>query len=273
MSQPALSLAIRTLEDSLGGRLFVRTTRHVQLTPEGSALLPQAIRLLADWDSMRERSRQHFTLQRGHVTIAAMPSFAGNVLPRILVRYRARFPNVTLSVHDVVHEQVIDMVRAGRVEIGFAFEPDADQDLAFRPLFADKFVAVIPADGRLGRVKEVVWAELLEEPFIALQRPSTVRRFLEASLEDKGLKLHVALECHQLATVGQFVAAGLGVSVVPALCSAQMRSLGAACVPVRRPAISRRVGFITRRDQQLSTAAAAMTEVARESGRELSPRA
>ena len=114
ISAPALSLAIRSLEQSLGGRLFVRTTRSVRLTPEGVALLPHAQRLLADWESVRERLKQQFTLQHGHVTIAAMPSFAGNVLPRVLKSFRDRFPRVEVSVHDVIQEQVLEMVESGR---------------------------------------------------------------------------------------------------------------------------------------------------------------
>src|SRR5688500_16781100 len=123
MSQPALSLAIRSLEQALGGRLLTRTTRQVRLTPEGAAFLPQALQLLADWDNVRERIKQRFTLQTGHVTIAAMPSFAGNVLPRMLREYRQRHPNVEVAVHDVVQEQVVEMVESGRVELGFGFEP------------------------------------------------------------------------------------------------------------------------------------------------------
>src|SRR5690606_39160670 len=143
MSQPALSLAIKNLEEELGGRLLARTTRQVRLTPEGAALLPQALQLLADWDNVRERLRQRFTLQRGHVTIAAMPSFAGNILPRILREYRARHPNVEVTVHDVIQEQVVDMVEHGRVEIGFGFEPEAVDTLAFEPLFVDRFMAIV----------------------------------------------------------------------------------------------------------------------------------
>src|SRR5690348_4031355 len=124
LSQPALSLAIRNLEEALGGRLLARTTRQVRLTPEGAALLPQALQLLADWENVRERLRQRFTLQRGHVTMAAMPSFAANILPRILREYRERYPNVEVSIHDVVQEQVVEMVASGRVELGFGFEPE-----------------------------------------------------------------------------------------------------------------------------------------------------
>lgn len=84
LSQSALSLTIKALEEGLGGRLFTRNTRNVALTPEGEALLPLARRLIADWDNAEDELRQRFTLQRGRVTVAAMPSFAGNLLPPIL---------------------------------------------------------------------------------------------------------------------------------------------------------------------------------------------
>jgi len=72
LSQPALSLAIKSLEESMGGQLLIRSTRSVRLTPEGEVLLPIARRLLTDWDNAEDLLRQHFTLQRGTVSIAAM---------------------------------------------------------------------------------------------------------------------------------------------------------------------------------------------------------
>jgi LysR family transcriptional regulator, carnitine catabolism transcriptional activator len=264
LSQPALSLAIRSLEDTLGGRLLTRTTRQVRLTPEGAALLPRALQLLADWENLRERLRQRFTLQRGHVTIAAMPSFAGNVLPRILREYRERYPNVEVSVHDVVQEQVVDMVQSGRVELGCGFEPEGEGALAFEPLFIDRFIAIVPPDSPLSALTSVSWAQLLTHNFIALQRPSSTRRLLEESLAAKGMELSVALECHQLATVTQMVAAGLGVSVVPSLCRQQVSALGVRCLELSRPSIRKPVGMITRLDQQLSTAATAIRAAMRD---------
>lgn len=255
MSQPALSLAIRSLEESLGGRLLSRTTRQVKLTPEGAALLPQALQLLADWENVRERSRQHFTLRRGHVTIAAMPSFASNVLPPILHNFRTRFPNIEITVHDVIQEEVVRMVENGRVELGFGFEPEGADKLRFQALFVDRFVAIVPPRSPLAVAPSVSWAKLLSNNFIALQRPSTVRNLLEASLAAKNMNLRVGLECHQLVTVGQFVAAGLGVSAVPNLCEAQMTALGVKSLRLERPAIRKAVGLITRVDQQLSSAA------------------
>jgi LysR family carnitine catabolism transcriptional activator len=262
LSQPAFSLALKGLEQAMGGRLFARTTRQVRLTPEGEALLPRARQLLADWEDTEQMMRQRFTLRRGHVAIAAMPSFAGNVLPRVLTAYRRKYPKVNVTILDVIHEEVLELVGKGRVELGFAFEPESADEFHFEPLFVDRFIAAVPRGPVFSRLRRITWTQLLAHPFISLQRPSTVRRLLEEALRRDGMKLAVTTECHQLATVGGLVAEGLGVSAVPALCAGQMRSIGARILPLSEPVIERRVGLIMRGDAELSVAARAMHDVA-----------
>lgn len=253
LSQPALSLAIKSLEESLGGPLLERTTRSVSLTPEGETLLPLALRLLADWDNTEELLRQHFTLQLGKVSIAAMPSFAGNLLPLVLKTFRERHPRVNVAVHDVINEQVLEMVRNRRVELGIAFEPESLENLEFTPFYSDRFVAVVPTGSPLSGQERISWRELLGEPFITLQRPSAVRLLLEESVAAEHGRLPVAFESHQLVTVGRMVAQGLGVSAVPTLCIQQMQELGARCLPLYAPQVQRRVGLLRLSEHKLSS--------------------
>ncbi|QTF91173.1 LysR substrate-binding domain-containing protein [Halomonas sp. BM-2019] len=259
LSQPALSLAIKGLEESLGGRLLIRTTRSVRLTPEGESLVPLAKRLLAEWDNTEELMRQRFTLQLGRLTVATMPSFASNLLPPALMVFRSRHPRINVTVHDVINEQVIEMVRDRQVELGIAFEPEAAGSLTFTPLFVDRFVAVVPPRSLLARHERLSWPTLLTHDFIALQRPSMVRRLLEQQLGELGIQIPAAFESHQLATVGRMVASGLGVSAVPSLCARQMEELGARCLPLDDPAIERAVGMLTH--GELSAAAVALRQV------------
>ncbi|WP_338525275.1 LysR substrate-binding domain-containing protein [Pseudomonas batumici] len=261
LSQSALSLTIKALEEGLGGRLFSRNTRNVALTPEGEVLVPLARRLIADWDNVEDELRQRFTLQRGRVTLAAMPSFAGNLLPPILKTFRARYPQVNVTVNDVINEQVLEMVREGLVELGVAFEPQQGSSLAFTPLYIDRFVAVVPTDSPWVDQAEIDWHTLLTQPFITLQRPSTVRVMLEEHLRARDMSLPVEFESHQLATVGRMVASGLGVSAVPALCIGQMRELGARCITLRDPVVERAIGVLTKPGHELSAAAQALFDV------------
>lgn len=261
LSQPALSISIKNLESNLGGPLLTRTTRTLSLTPEGEEFLPVAERLLHDWDAAIEDAQNLFLLRRGKTAIATMPSFACNQLPDIFTAYKKLHPEVNISVQDVVAEQVVELVRAGRVEIGIVFDPGESEDLKFTPLFQDRFIALLPPEMKDSVPATLSWKTLLEKSFIALQKPANMRVLLENILAKHELTLSLAFETNQLATIGRLVASGLGVSAVPALCKVQMQEMGAICREIEGPSILPQVGVITRRRYPLSVAAKALEQV------------
>ncbi|MFL0810660.1 MAG: LysR family transcriptional regulator [Agarilytica sp.] len=260
LSQPALSITIKNLETDLGGSLLNRTTRTLSLTPEGEEFLAVAERLLQDWDAAIGDVHNLFSLRRGKISIAAMPSFACNHLPQAISEFRKNHPGVNISVQDVVAEQVVELVRKGRVELGISFDPGESEDLCFTPLFQDQFIALLPATfaNALPDDSPISWTQLLAHDFIALQKPANVRVLLETTLAKHNLNLNVVYETHQLATTGKMVANGLGVSAVPSLSREQMQEMGAICREIGAPKIVRQVGLVTRRRYPLSVAALAL---------------
>ncbi|MEW9796857.1 LysR family transcriptional regulator [Alteromonas sp. CYL-A6] len=254
ITQPALSSAIKKMEEQLGGRLFSRSTRRVQLTPEGEMLLPAAKRLINDWDETFDDMQHVFSMRQGKLTVAAMPSFADSLLPGILSRYHQQFPDIRLRILDVVMESVIESVQSGRAEIGFTFEPEIADGLEFVPLFEDKFIAIASPDHPLASSATVSWAQCLTYPFILMNRGSAVRNWTEQRAAQHGV-LSVVAETGQLGSVGQLVAQGLGISVVPALCEGQMAAKGLICLPFNDGALQKQVGLIRGARRGLSVAA------------------
>jgi len=261
LSQPALSISIKNLEEAVGGKLLARSTRSLALTPEGAEFYPAVQRLLADWDRSLEDVHNLFSLRRGKLDVASMPTFASSLLPPILGEFHRQYAAINITVHDVIAESVVDMVREGRVELGITFDPGDAQDLNFQPLFRDKLVAVLPQGHPLLNKKKLQWRDLQNFPYIALQRPSSIRLLIEQILQDHHINLTPAFEAHQLASIGRMVATGLGIGVVPALSSGQMHEMGAHCLPLTAPVITRNVGMITRKRQPLSQATEAMMAV------------
>lgn len=261
LSQPALSITIKNLEEVLGGKLLERSTRSVTLTPEGAEFFPVVQRLLADWDKSLEDVHNLFALRRGKLDIAAMPTFASSLLPAILSEYHRQYVDINVTVHDVIAESVVDMVREGRVELGVTFDPGDAQDLNFQPLFRDKFVAVLPQEHPLLKKERLRWKDLQSFPYISLQRPSSIRLLIDQVLQQHNIPLTPAFEAHQLASIGRMVTTGLGISVVPALSGGQMLEMGAQCRPLIAPAITRNVGMITRKRHPRSVATEAMMAV------------
>ena len=261
MSQPALSISIKNLEEILGGSLITRSTRTLALTPEGEAFLPVAKRLLADWDEAFNDVMNMFSLQRGKLTIAAMPFFSTALLPEILMSYQAQYPNINISLHDVINESVIDSVRTGRAELGICFDPGKNDDLVYTELYQEAFIAVLPATNPLAKRKKVVWNELFEYPFLALQQPASLTSYIREAMEQHDISMSVQIETQQLSSIAKMVAAGLGVSVMPKSSTKEMLEVGACCVPLVEPRITQSVGVIHRSRYQLSVAANEMREM------------
>jgi LysR family carnitine catabolism transcriptional activator len=263
LSPPALSIAIKNLEETLGGKLLARTTRSVVLTPEGKAFYPVARRLLSDWDQSLQDVRNHFALRRGKLDIAAMPTYTTNLLPHILADFHRQYPDINVTVHDVIAESVVEMVRERRCELGITFDPGDAPDLNFKPLFRDRFIAILPTKHPLLARKQLRWPDILAYPHISLQRPAGTRALIDQALAEKGLVLTPAFESHQLVSIGRMVSEGLGLSVVPSTSRAQMEEMGLECRAISSPVITHQLGVITRRQQELSVAAQAMQALIR----------
>ena len=260
LSQPALSMAIKNLEQAVGGKLLIRTTRSLSLSPEGQEFLPVAKRLVADWEVAFNDLHNLFAMKRGKISIAAMPSFAATRLPEVLASFCRQFPDINVVVDDVIAEAVTERVLSGRAELGITFKPEDLTSFDFVPILNDEFVAVLPPTHPLSHDKRITWQALTTYPLLLLQRPSSMRAQIERTLSGHHLEANIIMEAHQLATLGKMVASGLGLSIVPTLCIEQMQALGAVCKPLTRPDIHREIGVLFRKNNPLSTAGKAMVE-------------
>lgn len=215
LSQSALSISIKTLEEELGGKLFKRNTRRVEITAEGLSLIPYAKKLLANWEDMEKDVKQRFKLNRGTLNIASMPFATHAVLPAVVHEFSQRHPNISFSIHDVPNEKIIEKVQEGIFEIGICFQPQFCGQLTFQPLFQEDFIAIVPQSHPLAKRQQVTWRELCSFPFITLQNPSIIRHAVEKKCQENNVVLDLKVECHQISSLSHFVAYGMGVSAIP----------------------------------------------------------
>jgi LysR family carnitine catabolism transcriptional activator len=269
LSQPALSAAIRKLEEAAGGPLFARSTRRVRLTPEGEAFYPVAKRLLNDWSEAFGDLEELFSKQRGKVTLAALPTLAAGLLPPVLAQFRRQHPRINLSVHDVLAEQVTAMVREGRADIGLSVQPRQVDDIGFEPLLRDRFVVVCPLGHPLLEQSEVRWESLGNYPFIGISPLSSTQQAIDRTMAECEIELDTLCEVGQIATAARLVAAGLGVSVLPSLSFLQVSAEGIDYRPLIGPDVPRTLGIITVSQIPMSSAATAMLEMIRHIGSRL----
>jgi len=252
LTQPAISASLKNLESVVGGTLLARTTRRTELTPEGVVFLPVAQRILMDIDTSLEDVRSLFELRRGKLDIAVMSTFASSKLPEILAIFHQKYPYIKVTVHDIIAENAVDMVRRARVELGISFDPGEDPELTFIPLLQDRFMAALPPEHPLTKSKTITWKDLSKVSYLSLQKPSSIRQQIEFILDDKGIFLTPSFEAHQLITIGKMVAEGLGVSIIPEISAVQIESLGVTLRPMTSPKIERSIGVILKKNSPIS---------------------
>ena len=261
LSQPAISIALRKLEESVGGALFARTTRQLALTPEGEAFLPVAVRLLNDWNEAFEDLNDQFSKQRGKVTVAALPTLAAGLFPRVIKRFHEAYPRINLSLHDVLAEQINQMVREGRADLGLSVPPSDADDLTFEPVLEDSYVVVCPCGHPLLAQSAVAWSQLAAYPFIGINRLSSSRQDIDRIMQSVGERLDILCDARQIATVGRMVAAELGISVLPSLSFRQIAADGIEYRPLVEPTIRRELGIVLSRRHPPSAATSALRQL------------
>ncbi|MBA2962609.1 MULTISPECIES: LysR substrate-binding domain-containing protein [Ramlibacter] len=214
LSQPALSVAIKRLEEVLGARLFERTTRHVALTAVGMEFQRLAQQLAGNVEQAQIRIREFAAGKRGRLTIAAGPSVAAGFLPAVMGEFSRRLPEVELRLHDELSGICLEMVRTGKADIAVTPAMAAGNGLAAEDLFRDYLVAIFPAGHPLCAKRTLKWADLQAYPQVAVNNTSHLRQTLNEQYQQLGHVFVPAYEVAQVPTMLGLISEGLGIGVL-----------------------------------------------------------
>jgi DNA-binding transcriptional LysR family regulator len=256
MSQPALTVRIRHLEDALGVRLLDRTTRSVALTRVGRELLPVVERVLGEIDAVAANAREFAGKRRGLVTVAALPSIASTVLPVTIAAFKTRHPGVTVRMRDAVAQRVIALVKSGEADFGIGSPTKRDPELRISHLMDDPVSVALPPGHPLERRERVRLEDLLASPLILMDREYSVRALIERAFESIGRSVVPAYEASYVPTALGLVKAGLGIAIVALSAAGEAAELvGLQARPIDHPMLVRRISLIERAGRSLSPAA------------------
>lgn len=252
VSQPALSRTIRLLEEELGVRLFDRDTRNVRLTSAGEMLLPAVERLVRDFEDTFSALEQSFSGERGHVGIGALPSVAAKMLPSALADFCAAYPQIELTVHDGLSGNLYQQMLDRQVDLAILTPPDRADLFDFTAMLDDECVLVSRVGDLPARHRPYLWTVFADHPFIAMAPHSSVRRITDIALAQAKVDAKPRFECAQLATVGGFIVAGLGISALPRSTLPLLNQSEIAVHTLSDPLVSRQIGLAKPRQRSLS---------------------
>lgn len=238
VSQSGLSASVRTLERELGAKLFVRTTRSVELTGPGRALLTEATRTLASVRAAREAVAAAQGLLRGTLAVGTEQCIAGVDVPRLLARFRAGHPRVEVRLRQAGSGLLAEYVGSGTLDLAFvALCGPPPPGVSLTPLTEEPLVLLChPGHEFAGQKAQgaqgVRWSELKGEALVDFQPDWGVRRLTDRAFAGAGVERQVALEVNDVHSLIELVEQGLGVAVVPRHFARKPQAAGLCALPL-----------------------------------------
>lgn len=217
VSQPPLSVQIRTLEREIGAPLLVRTQRRVELTEAGRVLLDEARRLLGQAEAAVIHARRAAEGTVGRLTIGFVSTVDYSILPPLVRRFRHKHPGIALKLLELTGDRQQALLQSGELDLGLSILPSPAAGLTRRPVLREPLIAAVPASHALAGRRRTALRSLAAEPFIQFPRELAPGLYdlAIAACRKAGFTPHLAQEAIQMQTILGLVAAGLGVAVVP----------------------------------------------------------
>lgn len=255
VTQSAVSVLLRQMEDGLGVRFFDRTTRSLRPTLAADEAIEVVERILRDVDSLGSGLRDLRSLRRGRVSVAVTPTLGAIVMPAVLRRFTQQHPGIRVVIDDCAPDQFVGRIVGGHVDFGIGTPEQAAADVDVRTLLRDHLAVVLSREHPLAAARSVRWSQLALEPVITVRPGYGIRPLVDASAARAGVTLNVVNDVTFLSTALWMAAAGLGVAVMPAAYASGLPDERRVVRPLSAPRVLRDIALVTRRGQSLAPAA------------------
>lgn len=266
LAQPSVSLALREMEDYYGVALFTRVGRRISPTECGRSFYGYAVHIVSMVDELETQMRNWDTL--GAVRIGATITIGTHLLPGLVRKFQAEFPELRVDVRVCRASQVEQSILDNEIDIGLIETQPEHPDLCAVPFMQDELRAVVPPDSPLAKRETLTIPELAGYPVLMREPGSAGRRILDACFALHHLSVRPAWESVSTQTIVKAVAEGLGVAVLPQmLVERDAREGTVVMIPFREPLV-RTLHIIYHRRKYLSASMQRFVALCRELGPE-----
>lgn len=260
VTQSAISVLIKQLEDGLQTRLFDRTTRSLQPTQAANDMVAVAERILRDVDSLSASFGDLSGLRSGRICLAITPTLAGMLLPEAIRTFGQNYPDVQVVVDDCAPEQFSSRVLGEHVDFGIGTPERSGGELELQTLMRDSLCLVCTPEHPLAAVKNLRWRDLEGHPVIAGRPGYGVRQLVDVAAASAGVSLQVVNEISFLSTGLWMTASGRGPSIIPSAYAMFSPYRELVIQPLNQPKVSRDVYVVTKKGRSMSLACQAFVD-------------
>jgi DNA-binding transcriptional LysR family regulator len=264
LSQPTVSLQLKALERELGTTLLERTRRRITPTDAGEALYELARPLVEGWETLDDDFRARMKgMAQASLTIAAGTSTIQYLLPPLVRAYREQYPDVHLELANVTGRGGLAMLRADEADFAVGSMLDVPHDLAYAPVYHFDPMLIMPRDHPLAAKSDIRIEDLSPFGLILPPQRLTTYRLVDMVFQKRQVPYTVAIEVGGWEVIKQYVAMGLGISIVTGICltDADLERLEVRNMRAYFP--QRSYGVVMRKGRYLSPAARAFIDLIR----------
>ncbi|QNQ53180.1 LysR family transcriptional regulator [Serratia liquefaciens] len=255
LTQSAVSHSVKELEAEVGVRLLDRTTREVVLTDAGQRLANRVERLLDELQSSLLDARSFGVQRSGTVRVASSQTISAHLMPQCIAAGEKQYPDIRIMLRDQAQQQVLHSIRNAEVDFGIVVDPVQAVDLDCEP-----FLLLCRNDHPFAGLAEVHWSALNGSRLVLQDYASGSRPLIDSALRQQGVEAQVVQEIGHPATLFPMVAAGIGISIFPAL-ALPLPEGGQLKVRRLMPEINRALMLVRRKNRSLTPAAEAIWQV------------
>ena len=261
LSQPAVSLQLGALESEIGVSLFERHGRRLNLTREGQVLYELARPLVDGLDGLETAFQSRLKgLEGGELNIAAGASTILYLLPQLIADFRRSHPDVQLRLHNVTGKDGLALIRSDEVDLAVGSMLDVPNDIDYAPLYSFDPVLITPPDHPLARAGDPTLEDLSPYGLILPPKRLTTYRLVDLIFQQRKVPYTVALEVGGWEVIKQYVAMGLGISIVTSICISETDRARLFVHNMREYFPPRSYGVVIRKGKYLSPQARAFVD-------------
>ncbi|AGB42064.1 transcriptional regulator [Halobacteroides halobius DSM 5150] len=217
LTQPAVSMQIKSLEEQFETNLITRQKGNIELTPAGKIIYHQAKKILNDWEEAKLKVKQIKGKTYDHLTIGASTIPSEYLLPNLLAKFYNKLPEVETTVEVGDSKEIINLLKNKKIDLAIVGLKPAINQLQIKPIVTDSLVLIVPPDHRLANKRQVNSKELITERILLREKGSGTRQTMLTALENNGINkesLNIRACLGSNEAIISAVAAKLGISFI-----------------------------------------------------------